>query len=298
MADLSAIRKHMPVIAADGGQVGTVDDIGGDHIKLTKTGSSDGQHHRIPADWIDRVDTHVHLNRAAATLGFTGATGTAAAGTAAGGAHEPHLPPIANPAIGDGVKRSNYYLPWVLLALVLLAALLFGLKSCGTDEAATTAAATPATAAAALPVETVTLPNGRRLGLAPNTLNYELQRYLASDAAAPRTFTFDKLNFDTGAATIRAEDQDTIDALAQVLAAYPAARAQVVGYADARGAAGANATLGADRAAGVKAALVAKGIDAGRLDSVSGGETNPKASNASAEGQFENRRTELVVTAK
>jgi outer membrane protein OmpA-like peptidoglycan-associated protein len=45
----------------------------------------------------------------------------------------------------------------------------------------------------------------------------------------------------------------------------------------------------------VKAALVAQGIAAERLETASGGETDPVDTNATASGQFENRRAELVV---
>nr|WP_294395207.1 OmpA family protein [uncultured Sphingomonas sp.] len=142
------------------------------------------------------------------------------------------------------------------------------------------------------------LPNGQSIDLAPNTLNYDLQRYLGSNEATPKTFQFDKLNFETGSAAIRAEDQANVDALAQILAAYPKARVQIVGYTDARGAAPTNAQLGQQRADSVTTALTAKGIDKTRIESVSGGEANPTDTNATTQGQFENRRTELVVTAK
>lgn len=46
------IREHMSVIDAEGTQVGTVDGVENDQIKLTRSGSSDGQHHYLP---IDRV---------------------------------------------------------------------------------------------------------------------------------------------------------------------------------------------------------------------------------------------------
>ena len=60
---LSGIKEHMPVYASCGKQVGTVDHMEGGAIKLTKSGSADGQHHFIPTSWVDRVDTHVHLNK-------------------------------------------------------------------------------------------------------------------------------------------------------------------------------------------------------------------------------------------
>ena len=62
-AGLVGIRDHMDVIASCGTKIGTVDHRDGDSIKLTKSGSPDGQHHFIPANWVDHVDNHVHLNK-------------------------------------------------------------------------------------------------------------------------------------------------------------------------------------------------------------------------------------------
>jgi outer membrane protein OmpA-like peptidoglycan-associated protein len=111
----------------------------------------------------------------------------------------------------------------------------------------------------------------------------------------PRTFVFEKLNFDTAKSEIRAADRDELNTLAAALKQYPNARIRIVGYADSRGAAAANATLGKERADSVKAALVAEGIADTRLETASGGETNPVDTNATSTGQAENRRTELVV---
>ncbi len=72
----------------------------------------------------------------------------------------------------------------------------------------------------------------------------------------------------------------------------------MVGYADAHGSGTANAKPGEARALSVIAALTAKGVAKDRLTASSGRDTHPVASNATAAGRFENRRTELVVTAK
>ncbi|WP_076073023.1 OmpA family protein [Sphingomonas montana] len=194
-------------------------------------------------------------------------------------------------------KKVNW-LAWILL-LLGVAALLFALLR-HRDDAADVAVAPVATGVATPPVavEAITLPNGRRVDLAPATLNYDLQRYLASDAAAPRTFTFDKLNFDTASAAIRAEDRPTLDALGQILTAYPTAKVALIGYADARGSDATNATLGAARGNAVMKALTDGGIAADRISIGTGGEARPVADNGTADGQFENRRTELVVTSK
>ena len=195
-------------------------------------------------------------------------------------------------------KKKTNWLAWILLALGILAALLT-LSRCNRNE--TVAAAPDAPAATAIPpvaVKHLTLPGGKIVDLQPNTLNYDLQGFLASSAAAPRTFTFDKLNFDTASSAIRTDDRPTLSALSQILAAYPAAAVRLVGYADARGTDAVNAKVGSDRAASVAKALADDGIDAKRITTASGGDSNPVANNATAGGQFANRRTELVVTSK
>ena len=46
MADLSQVKEHMEVIGSDGQTVGTVDQIEGNRIKLTKDSSGGGDQHR------------------------------------------------------------------------------------------------------------------------------------------------------------------------------------------------------------------------------------------------------------
>jgi gas vesicle protein len=56
------IKEHMPVLDSSGNRIGTVDRVeAGGAIKLTK--DAQGQHHWLPASWVARVDTHVHLSR-------------------------------------------------------------------------------------------------------------------------------------------------------------------------------------------------------------------------------------------
>ena len=66
MVDLSQIKEHMEVIGADGVHVGTVDDVDGDRIKLTKKdsgadvaegqGSHAGHHHYISKGLIADIE--------------------------------------------------------------------------------------------------------------------------------------------------------------------------------------------------------------------------------------------------
>ena len=208
----------------------------------------------------------------------------------------------AVPAKG-GLRK---WLPWLLAALgLLLLVLLF--RGCGHHEApvtttnSTTTTTTTSFAAPATPpvdVKTVTLPGGQAVELTPQTLNYDLQAFLASPETAPRTFTFDRLNFATDSAALPADAQETVTALAQILSAYPKAQVQLNGYADATGSDPHNVQLGAQRAAAVAAALKAQGVAADRIKTATGGSSHPIDTNADSQGRAENRRTELVVLAK
>jgi len=62
-AGLEGIKERMDVIASCGKKVGVVDHVEGGSIKLTRKDSPDGQHHFIPTDWVDHVDSHVHLKK-------------------------------------------------------------------------------------------------------------------------------------------------------------------------------------------------------------------------------------------
>jgi outer membrane protein OmpA-like peptidoglycan-associated protein len=212
--------------------------------------------------------------------------------------------PPSNIHVGPASKKKNW-LPWLLLALGLLA-LLFGLRRCSEDDAVNRVVPAPATAPATDTVATTGSATGTVAGpvaaTAPVTETGAVLAgtsgvgsYLGGSEALPRTFVFEKLHFDTAKNDIRAADRDELNTLGAALKQYPNARIRIVGYADARGGASANATLGKERADSVKAALVADGIAADRIETASGGETDPVDSNATSTGQAENRRTELVV---
>lgn len=203
--------------------------------------------------------------------------------------------PPSNIHVGPATKKN--WLPWILLALGILA-LLFGLRRCSdhneSARVATVPDAAPAPATTTAPATApASAPTAATAVALPGTSG--VGTYLGGTEALPRTFVFEKLNFDTAKSDIRPADQDELNALSAALKQYPNARIRIVGYADSRGAAAANATLGKERADSVKAALVASGIAADRLETASGGETNPVDTNATSTGQAENRRTELVV---
>lgn len=262
--DNARIATGMPVMSRDGVRVGAVTDV--DENGFTMSNHSGGGTHRVGMADVARVDEHVHLDRDAAFFASAGSAAPAAAAGAASG-------------------MPSWLVP-LLIGLALLALLLWGLGQCSKRDDTPDTAALP-------PTEQVDI------GMADNApMLPALQAYLDSSEPAPRTFVFDKLNFDTSEAAIRAEDAETLKLLATALQAHPNARVKIVGYADARGAAGANADLGKRRADAVAAALRRGGVSAGAIETGSVGEANPRDTNATAPGQFENRRTELQVLQK
>ena len=50
------VKEHMEITGSDGEHVGTVDKVENDLIKLTKTDSSDHQHHFLDFDLVDRIE--------------------------------------------------------------------------------------------------------------------------------------------------------------------------------------------------------------------------------------------------
>lgn len=55
--NISSVREHMKVVGSDRQPVGTVDNVEGDRIKLTKNDpQAGGKHHYIPGDWVERVE--------------------------------------------------------------------------------------------------------------------------------------------------------------------------------------------------------------------------------------------------
>ncbi len=301
MIDRSEIKDGMAVVGSDGAPVGTVADVETGRIVLARPAAGSDADLTTPGHialaTVDRVeDGRVHLaDTAAVALGGFGARVAEALG-------EPKPDPaLTAPPRGRAPRSLGGYLPYLGALVGLL--LLFGLYRGCVDAQEQDLVAGPGQLergeVPAIPiVEQVALPDGSRAALEPGTLTFELQRYLAGRDPAGRTLPFDRLDFDTGSAVIRTADRPTIDVLARLLRAYPNARVRVVGYADARGAAAANAELGRERAEAVAAALATAGIDRARVAAASGGEDAPAATNATAPGQAENRRTELVVVAK
>lgn len=184
------------------------------------------------------------------------------------------------------------WLPLLLIALGALALLLF-------LRPRTPQAVENVTSATKNALANITLPGGINLSVPAGSINYTLARFLGDGSqAAPKTFVFDHLSFETGSTQLTPDSAQTVNNLAQVLKAYPNAQVQLLGHTDNTGSAEANHALSLDRANAIKATLVNQGVPAERISTQGFGQDRPVASNDTEEGRARNRRIELIVVSK
>jgi outer membrane protein OmpA-like peptidoglycan-associated protein len=194
--------------------------------------------------------------------------------------------------------------PWLLLAALLLLAL-FGLRAClsGTQPPVAEApAASDAEPVATEPPATepapaqLALPSGTVLTVPPGSVGENLYNFLTSAETGSKTFLFDGLTFESGRATLDANSQSTITAIADILKEFGAVSVSVDGYTDNTGSRDANLRLSEARAQAVLSALSAAGVDASRMAAAGHADDSPVADNGTEEGRAQNRRTELTAT--
>jgi outer membrane protein OmpA-like peptidoglycan-associated protein len=118
---------------------------------------------------------------------------------------------------------------------------------------------------------------------------------LAKQLAEKGSVALHGILFDTGKATIKPESKTALAPIGELLAQDQALKLEIQGHTDNVGAAAANLKLSQDRAAAVKAYLVATfSIPQERLTSAGFGDTKPVADNKTDAGRAQNRRVELV----
>jgi outer membrane protein OmpA-like peptidoglycan-associated protein len=142
----------------------------------------------------------------------------------------------------------------------------------------------------------VTLPDGNVVKVPEGSANDQLAQYLETSDSSVKTFTFERIHFESGSTKLTRGSRDTLNHLAAILKAYPNTHVRLDGYTDNSGDADKNQALSQARADEIKARLVKGGIAASRLDTAGNGANNPIASNDTTEGRQQNRRIELVVT--
>lgn len=101
--------------------------------------------------------------------------------------------------------------------------------------------------------------------------------------------------FDFDSAVIKPGAYDEVDRVAQVLNRYPQTRIQIEGHTDSTGTETYNLDLSQRRADAVKNALVARGVDPARLQTIGFGESKPIAGNDTEAGRQMNRRVKIVI---
>ena len=105
----------------------------------------------------------------------------------------------------------------------------------------------------------------------------------------------DRVFFDFDRYDLKPEGRSSVEALAAWLNSFPVVTLTLEGHADERGTREYNLALGERRANAVKDYLIALGINAGRLTTISYGEERPAVPGSYEEAWAQNRRSQFVV---
>jgi formylglycine-generating enzyme required for sulfatase activity len=101
------------------------------------------------------------------------------------------------------------------------------------------------------------------------------------------------LNFDIGKAKVKPESYPIIEQMATFLKENPTMRILIEGHTDNTGSDEKNMTLSDKRAESIKAEIVKRGVDSGRMETKGFGASKPVADNKTAEGRTQNRRVTI-----
>ncbi|MDD1779749.1 OmpA family protein [Enterovibrio sp. ZSDZ35] len=103
------------------------------------------------------------------------------------------------------------------------------------------------------------------------------------------------ITFATNQSSISPSFDTTLNAVARVMNKYDKTHLSIEGFTDSSGEASYNMMLSEKRAESVKNYLQMQGINAQRLYATGFGETQPIASNTTANGRAKNRRVEIQI---
>lgn len=110
--------------------------------------------------------------------------------------------------------------------------------------------------------------------------------------------TFDSgILFETAKSTLQPTARENVSKLADILNKYPDTNILVEGHTDADGKEEYNQKLSEERAASVANQLLGRGVLSARVTKIGYGETQPLASNETADGKKQNRRVEIAIFA-
>jgi OmpA-OmpF porin, OOP family len=206
-------------------------------------------------------------------------------------------------------KASGMMWPAIIIGLIVLAGLiwLFNRNSANNAANAVSNAASQAGNAVANGAANLgaffqtSLPGGIVLNIPQNGVENKLLVFIKDPNAQVNTetwFDFDRLLFDTNAATLQPSSQEQLQNIANILKAYPNVHIRIGGYTDNQGDAASNLKLSQDRADNVMHEIVVLGVDPARMDAKGYGEDHPVADNSTDAGRAQNRRISMRVTQK
>jgi outer membrane protein OmpA-like peptidoglycan-associated protein len=139
---------------------------------------------------------------------------------------------------------------------------------------------------------------GRRMDRQAEEMRRDLENAQVERVGEGIKITFDSgILFDVDSADLRPAARQNIEDLSEILNRYPDTNVLVEGDTDSTGPEEYNQALSERRAQAVANYQVTLGIAAERLSIVGLGETNPVASNETAEGRQLNRRVEIAIFA-
>jgi outer membrane protein OmpA-like peptidoglycan-associated protein len=126
-------------------------------------------------------------------------------------------------------------------------------------------------------------------------LRAQMQAYQMKQTQLGATLVLRDVVFATGRADLKPGAAERLRPLASYLQANPDVKVRIDGHTDAQGSDAYNQALSDRRAASVRAALAAMGVEGSRIEAIGHGETQPLADNRTAAGRQQNRRVEVTL---
>lgn len=123
----------------------------------------------------------------------------------------------------------------------------------------------------------------------------QLAELQMKQTAPGATLVLQEVVFQTGRAELKPGAEARLQPLARYLRANPNVKVRLDGHTDAQGADAFNQRLSQARAASVRAALAAMGVDGGRIEAIGHGEAQPVADNRTEAGRQQSRRVEITL---
>jgi outer membrane protein OmpA-like peptidoglycan-associated protein len=139
---------------------------------------------------------------------------------------------------------------------------------------------------------------GQRMDKKAEELDEELDNADVERVGEGIKVTFDSgLLFDFDSAKLRTDAERDLAEFANSMEEFEETKILIVGHTDSKGSESYNQDLSERRAASAAEYLTEQGLDSSRLNTVGRGESEPVATNETAEGRQQNRRVEVAIYA-